>query len=178
VAEAAGISISDVSRIERGVAPRVPFERLAVIAAVLGLDVPLRVFPAGDPIRDQAQIALLARFRALLPQGLAWRTEVPIRRAGDLRAWDAVVGGPGWRLPLDAETRLNDVQGLSRREALKRRDDGATVSLLVVAGTRHNRHVLRIARADLIGTFPTSSAKALAALARGEPPDTTAIVVL
>lgn len=178
VAEAAGISISEVSRIERGAAPRVPFERLAIVAAVLGLDLPLRVFPAGDPIRDQAQVALLARFRAFLPLGITWRTEVPIRLAGDRRAWDAVVAGPGWRLPLDAETRLNDVQALSRRETLKRRDDGSSRSILLVAGTRNNRHVLRLARADLIGTFPLSGARALAALARGEPPDHSAIVVL
>jgi hypothetical protein len=178
VAVAAGISISEVSRIERGVAPHVPFERLAVVASVLGLDLPLRAFPAGEPVRDKAQLNLLARFRTLLPAGLNWRTEVPIRREGDQRAWDAVVGGPGWRLPIDAETRLRDVQALARREALKRRDDRSAVSILLVAGTRHNRHVLRLARPELIGDFPGGRMRMLELLARGEPPEASAIVLL
>jgi transcriptional regulator with XRE-family HTH domain len=142
VAEAVGISHTELSRIERGLALWVPFETLVVIAAILGLDLPLRAFPAGGPIRDRAQIELLAKFRALLPTDLTWRTEVPLRIGRDLRAWDAVVGGRGWNVPVDAETRLRDVQALARRTALKRRDDGAEIMVLLVAGTRTNRHVL------------------------------------
>jgi len=67
-----------MSRIERGAAPWVTFETLAVIAAVLGLDLPSRAFPIGNPIRDVAQLQLLAKLRALLPPGLTWRTEVPL----------------------------------------------------------------------------------------------------
>jgi hypothetical protein len=145
---------------------------------VLGLDLPLRAFPAGEPIRDRAQIALIANFRALLPTGLAWHTDVPIRREGDRRAWDVVASGPGWRLPIDAETRLRDVQALARREALKRRDDGSAVSILLVAGTRHNRQVLRLARADLIGDYPMRSHVAIALLASGTPLNESAIVIL
>jgi len=50
VGAAAGISHAQVSRIELGRAPNVPFVTLAVIAAVLGLDLPLRTFVSGDPI--------------------------------------------------------------------------------------------------------------------------------
>jgi transcriptional regulator with XRE-family HTH domain len=70
VGDAAGISHGQVSRLELGRAPHVPFETLAVMAAVLGLDLPLRTFASGDPIRDVAQVALLARLRALLPSHL------------------------------------------------------------------------------------------------------------
>ena len=167
-----------MSRIERGAAPWVTFETLAVIAAVLGLDLPSRAFPIGNPIRDVAQLQLLAKLRALLPPGLTWRTEVPLRIERDLRAWDAVVGGPGWRVPVDAETRLRDVQALARREALKRRDDGAETMILLVTDTRHNRQVIRLAKADLVGDFPMTAAAVLAAVCKGERPTGSGILFL
>jgi transcriptional regulator with XRE-family HTH domain len=167
---AVGFSNSEVSRIEHGQAPYVPFERLVLIAAALGLDLPLRTFPVGEPIRDAAQLALLARLRALLPPTIRWRTEVPLNIPGDRRAWDAAIEGPRWRLPVDAETRLRDVQALSRRIALKRRDDESEAVILLVADTRHNRHVLRLAGPDLAADFPTPGRAALAALSGGERP--------
>ena len=178
VAGAAGISQAELSRIERGAAPWIAYETLVLIAAILGLDLPLRAFPVGSPIRDVAQLQLLARFRALLPTGLTWRTEVPLRAERDLRAWDAVVGGPGWRMPIDAETRLHDVQALARRTALKRRDDDAELMILLVADTRHNRQVMRLAKPDLVADFPAQGRSMLAALSSGERPPAAAIVFL
>ena len=78
VGRAIGRSHTEASRIERGLAPHVPFETLVVAAAAVGLDLPLRTFPAGEPIRDRAQLGLLAKLRAALGPGLTWRTEVPI----------------------------------------------------------------------------------------------------
>lgn len=178
VAEAIAISHTEVSRIERGVATRVPYETLVTMGAVLGLDVPLRAFPSGDPIRDAAQLALLARLRVLLPAPLTWRTEVPLDVPGDRRAWDAVIGGPDWRVPVDAESRLRDVQACTRRVALKRRDDGSDVVILLVADTRHNRRVLRLAAPDLAGEFPMTGPAVLAALRIGEAPSASGIVLL
>jgi transcriptional regulator with XRE-family HTH domain len=178
VAEAVGISHTEMSRIERGVAPWVAYETLVMIAAVLGLDLPLRAFPVGGPIRDRAQLELLAKLRAILPTDLTWRTEVPLRIERDLRAWDAVVGGQGWKVPVDAETRLRDVQALARRAALKRRDDATEVMILLVADTRHNRQVLRLAKSDLAGDFPLPGPAVLAALSKGERPTGSGIVFL
>jgi transcriptional regulator with XRE-family HTH domain len=178
VAEAVGISQAELSRVERGMAPWVTYETLVLIAAVLGLDLPLRAFPVSGPVRDVAQLRLLAKFRALLPAGLTWRTEVPLEIERDLRAWDAVVGGRGWILPIDAETRLRDVQALARREALKRRDDGGEIMILLVADTRHNRQVVRLAKPDLVGDFPTPGTVVLAALSRAERPTGSGIVFL
>jgi transcriptional regulator with XRE-family HTH domain len=178
VGDAAGISHGQVSRLELGRAPHVPFETLAVMAAVLGLDLPLRTFASGDPIRDVAQVTLLARLRALLPSHLTWRSEVPLAIPGDRRAWDGEIGGIGWRLPVDAETRRRDVQALARRAALKRRDDGNPTVLLLVADTRHNRRVLRLAADDLAAAFPVAGARALADLRAGLPPSGSAIVLL
>jgi hypothetical protein len=114
----------------------------------------------------------------LLPDGLTWRTEVPIRIERDLRAWDAVVGGPGWRVPIEAETRLHDVQVLARRTALKRRDDGAELMILLVADTRHNRQIVRLAITDLMADFPAPGRSVLAAMASGQRPPAAAIVFL
>jgi transcriptional regulator with XRE-family HTH domain len=125
VGAAAGISHAEVGRIERATAPRVPFVTLSTLGSVLGLDISIRAYPDGEPVRDAAQIALLARLRALLPRGLTWRTEVPLDVPSDMRAWDAVIGGPAWQIPVDAESRLRDVQACTRRVALKRRDDNA-----------------------------------------------------
>lgn len=149
-----------------------------MIGAILGLDVSLRAYPDGDPIRDAAQLGLLARFRARLPAGLSWRSEVPLGVQGDQRAWDAVAAGPGWHVPVDAETRLHDVQAFSRRLALKSRDDAVDVLILLVADTRHNRRVLRLAAPDLAMQFPAKGPAILAALAAGRPPPGSGIVLL
>jgi transcriptional regulator with XRE-family HTH domain len=176
--EAVGLSASEMSRIELGQANYVPFTRLALIAAALGLDLPLRAFPAGEPIRDAAQLALLAKLRALLPPGLRWRTEVSLAIPADLRAWDAVIEGRGWQVPVEAETRLRDVQALSRRLALKQRDDRREVVILLVGDTRHNRHVLRLAGPDLAAAFPMSGRAVLGALRNGERPAGSGIVLV
>ena len=178
VAQAVGISHAEVSRIENGRARRVPYETLAVTAAVLGLDLPLRTFPAGEPIRDAAQVALLGRLRTMLGPELRWRTEVPLAIPGDRRAWDAVIEGRGWRVPVDAESRLRDVQAFSRRLALKQHDDRSESVILLVADTRHNRHVLRLVGPDLAATFPTPGRQAIAKLSNGERPPGSAIILL
>ena len=173
-----GISPAAIGRIERAEAPHVAYETLVLLASALGLDVPLRAYPNGDPVRDAAQLALLAGLRALLPKHLRHPTEVPLGIAGDLRAWDLVIQGPGWSLPTEAETRLRDVQALRRRLALKCRDAGVDTMLLVVADTRHNRHVLRLAAAEFAETFPIRGRDALAALRRGEKPSGSAIILV
>jgi transcriptional regulator with XRE-family HTH domain len=173
-----GISHSQISRIERGLLRHVPYETIAILGATLGLDVPLRAFPNGDPVRDAGQLALLKRFRALLPASLRHRTEVPIGPPGDLRAWDDVIDAPGWTLPVEAESRIHDVQALQRKLTLKCRDGGVDRMLLVVADTRHNRHVLRLAADDFGAAFPLRGREALGELRAGRRPSSSAIVLL
>jgi transcriptional regulator with XRE-family HTH domain len=175
VGDLVGVSHSGISRVERGLAPRVAYQTLVEIGAVLGLDIPLRTYPNGDPVRDTAQLKLLARFRAMLPASLRHRTEVPIGIPGDGRAWDEVIVGDGWTVPVEAESRVRDSQALRRKLALKLRDSGADLMLLVVADTRHNRHVLRMAAEDFAEAFPVSGRAALAALQRGDRPSGSAI---
>jgi len=173
-----GISAAAIGRIERGQSPHVAYETLVLLASALGLDIPLRAYPNGDRVRDAGQLGLLAGLRGLLPTHVRHPTEVPLGIPGDLRAWDEVITGRGWTLPTEAETRIGDVQALRRRLALKCRDAGVDTMLLVVADTRHNRHVLRLAAADLAEAFPVRGRDALAALHRGEKPSGSAILLV
>jgi transcriptional regulator with XRE-family HTH domain len=178
VAEALGISISQASRIELGQAPRVPYVTLAQYAAAVGLDLPLRTYPGGSPIRDRAQLELLADFRAVLHGSLRWAVEVPLPSPGDQRAWDGVVTGHGWRFGVEAETAIGDVQALLRRIALKQRDGGTDGVILVVRGTRLTRAALRASEAAFGPAFPISGRRALELLAAGVNPGGSAVVVM
>lgn len=93
VGRAAGMSYSQVGRVERAVLPSVTLRQLARIGAVVGLDVRVRTYPGPTPLRDAAQIALMDRLRVRLAATQTMRTEVPIPIEGDLRAWDAVIAG-------------------------------------------------------------------------------------
>jgi hypothetical protein len=167
-----------VSRIERGLVSNVPYSTLVALGPVLGLDVPLRAYPSGDPVRDAGQLKVLQRLRVLLGPSLGLKPEVPVGGPGDLRAWDAVVTGPGWSMPVEAETRIRDVQALCRRLALKQRDGGRPALLLVLADTRHNREVCRRTASDLAALFPVPSRQARTALARGERPGGSAVLLV
>jgi hypothetical protein len=149
----------------------------AAMGAVVGLDVRLRAYPAGDPIRDAGQQRLLERLRERLHPKLSWRTEVGLRLVGDPRAWDAEIGGATWRLPVDAETVVDDLQALERRLTLKQRDDGADQVLLVVADTRRNRRALAAAPAAF-GAFGRDARSTLRALATGRDPGRSGIVMV
>jgi transcriptional regulator with XRE-family HTH domain len=177
VAGAARLSSSQVSRIERALLPGVSIEQLARLLAVVGLDLSGRAYPFGLPLRDAPQLGLLGRFQALLHASLPFRREVAVPGEGDLRAWDAVVYGAGEPIALEAETRLRDVQALTRRIALKQRDAGIERVILLVADSRTNRRVLRDAAAAF-AAFPISSRSVLEALARGADPGGSGVVVL
>jgi len=178
VADAVGVSHTEISRIEHALSPRVPFETLATVGAILGLDLSLRAYPDGEPIRDAAQLALLARLRTMLHSTLTWRTEVPLEIPGDRRAWDAVIGGVGWGVAVDAESRLRDVQACTRKVTLKRRDDRREVVILLVSDTRHNRRILGLAGPDLLGEFPMPGRRVLSALTSGLRPAGSGMVLL
>jgi len=179
VGRSVGMSYSQVGRIERATLPSASLFQLARIGAVVGLDVRLRAFPGSSPLRDAGQLALLDRFRRRLAPGLTVRTEVPLPIQGDLRAWDAVIAGfqpEADPLHTEAETRLYDAQGQLRRIALKARDGGADVLLLVVADTPRNRTAVRSAGPMIGQMFPVSPRTALTALAAGRHPGGSALI--
>jgi len=179
VARAARTSRSSVSRIEKGGrAPRVSVERVSTVLAAVGLDLALRAYPAGPPIRDAAHIRLLARFRQRIGPAWRWRPEVPIGAPGDPRAWDGVLVRDARVVAVEAETRLRDVQALLRRVAAKRRDGAADRLVLVVADTRTNREVVRVARPEFVAAFPADARTAWSALAAGLPPPGDSLILV
>ena len=178
VCGAVGVSTSTGSRLERGLLEHVDVMLLARFCAVVGLDLSIRAYPGGQPIRDAAQLALLREFRALVHTSLDWATEVPLPLTGDLRAWDGLLRGKGWRYGVEAETAPHDGQAILRRLALKQRDGQVDGVLLILRETRQVRAFLREI-ADVAGTtFPIAGTRALELPGVGADPGSSAIVVL
>jgi transcriptional regulator with XRE-family HTH domain len=178
VATAAGISRPQYGRIERGLAPEVSVERIAVVASALGLEPSLRFYPSGDPIRDEGHASLLERLHARCHSSLVWRTEVPFPAPGDRRAWDAVIRGASWRAGVEAETRPNDLQALDRKLALKERDGEADWLILLLLASRHNRALLMEHGSVLRARFPLDARRALERLGTGAPLGGNALILL
>jgi transcriptional regulator with XRE-family HTH domain len=167
---ASGISGSEIGRIEHGASRRLSIDVAATVAAVLGLELSVRLYPRGDRVRDAASMALLHRLRDRMGAAWRWQYEVPLG-PDDLRAWDAVVTSARGdrRLAIEAETRLRDIQALLRRLALKRAaDPRVDRAVLLVADTRNNRLVMVGAAPMLQAGFPMKTRHALAPLARGK----------
>jgi transcriptional regulator with XRE-family HTH domain len=174
---ATGISKSEIGRIERGRAPMVPLRVVIRQATALGLTIPLKLYPGGDPLRDMGQARLLERFRQRLHPSLRWDTEVPLPIPGDRRAWDAVCGREAWRVGVEAETVLDDSQAVDRRVSLKRRDGGVDHVVILIADTPRNRRALEQTAAGFSG-FPLRTREIMAALGAGLEPRGSGVVIL
>jgi hypothetical protein len=181
VAVSSGMSASQVGRIERGTLPSVSVDQLARVGAAVGLDVRVRSFPGPDPLLDAGQIAVLGRLRSRLHPDLGFRAEVPLPITGDQRAWDAMIDalrGITPLLPVEAESRLIDGQAQIRRIMLKLRDSGLEHVLVVIADTRRNRDAVAAAASTILADFPVPQRRAMAALAAGEHPGGSALILL
>jgi hypothetical protein len=160
--------------------PTVSVDQLARIGAAVGLDVRVRAYPGPDPVLDAGQMVVLGRLRSRLASELGFRTEVPLPIVGDQRAWDARIDrlrGLSSQLPVEVDTRLVDGQSQVRRVMLKLRDSGFDHVLYVLADTRSNREALAAAPA-IRSDFPVSQRRAMTALAAGEHPGGSALVLL
>jgi hypothetical protein len=169
--------VDTIIRLEASDAATMTVDLVARVAAVVGLQLAASLYPDGDPVRDTAHLALLARLRARIHQALRWYAEVAIPIAGDQRSGDATIVGAGWDALVEAETRLGDLQLLERRAAAKRRDLGADRLILLIAATRHNREVIRL-HPELRERFPIDTRTCLKRLAAGEDPGGDCLVVL
>jgi transcriptional regulator with XRE-family HTH domain len=175
---AVGMSHAQLGRIERGVLVNVTIDQLSRAAAAVGLRLVVRAYPDGDPVVDRAQLALLGRLRDRLPASATIRFEVPLPIAGDRRAWDAIVEVGGSRFAVEAETRIWDVQAVTRRIALKQRDDGIAAVVLLAGDTAANRRTLRDHGDALAGQFPLDGRAVLRAVRAGRVPAANGILVL
>jgi len=172
------MSRAQYGRIERGEIAGISFVQASCAAAAVGLRLSLRTFPDGDPVRDVGQLRLLERFRALLPSGAAWRTEVPLPMPGDRRAWDATVGMLGRCVGCEAETKVNDIQAMERKLALKLRDGEVDVLIVIVADTVANRDALDRHREELRALLPLDTREILRCLRVGRLPSASGLMVI
>jgi transcriptional regulator with XRE-family HTH domain len=177
IARQVGISPAQYSRIERGLTASLSIERASVLLATVGLELSVRAYPAGQPLRDATHAGLLSRFRAALHPSLRFLTEVPFPTPGDPRAWDAVVSGPGWRLGVEAETRPRR-HALERRLALKLRDGDVSSMSLLLLDTRHNRDFVRAHHEVLRERFPIPGRRSLELLHAGVDPGGCSVLLL
>jgi transcriptional regulator with XRE-family HTH domain len=175
---AVGMSHAQFGRIERAELDQPTVQQLSLACAAVGLKLVIRAYPDGEPVRDAAQIALLARLRSELPAAALWRTEVPLPIHGDRRAWDAVISLVGGDVAVEAESRLRDIQALQRRVALKQRDGGIDRVILLVNDTAANRRILAAVRDELRAQFPLDSRAILQAIRAGRAPSASGLVIL
>src|SRR5688572_27911123 len=119
VAKAVGIGRSTYTQVEAGA-----FESLSVLvasrtAAVLGLDLSVKAYPGGSPLRDGAHSARLGLVLGLVATPLKTAREVALptsaERPYEQRAWDAMVTGDAKRTAMEMEMRVTDAQDLERR---------------------------------------------------------------
>ena len=174
---AAGLSGSEVGRVERGESPWLTTVHAARLLSSVGLDLWVRAYSGGLPVRDAGHLQLLARFEARLPASVHCHREWPIPGSRDRRALDLFLAGLPLRTGVEAETVLDDLQALQRDVNLKRRDAGLDRMILLVRDSRRNRDILRSTDA-LQRSFPMSTRATMAALGRGQDPGADAIVVL
>jgi transcriptional regulator with XRE-family HTH domain len=177
VANAAGISAAELSRIERGLAPWLDVLAASRICAIVGLDVAVRAYPGGDPLRDRVHVPMFAAFRSVLGPGLRLRAEVPVSGSA-LRAWDGTVADAHDEAAVELESRVSDAQALVRRVTLKKRDSGIDRVILVVLDTRTNRLAMRAATPLLETEFPLQDRAIRRALAAGAVPSASGILLL
>ena len=177
VAGAAGISAAELSRIERGLAPWLVMLAASKICAIVGLDLAMRAFPGGNPLRDRAHVSMFAAFRSLLGPGLRLRAEVPVV-GSDLRAWDGTVADTHAEAAVELESRVGDAQALTRRVTLKQRDSGIDCVILALLDSRTNRLALRAAMPLLETEFPLTDRAVRRALMAGAVPSSSGILLL
>jgi transcriptional regulator with XRE-family HTH domain len=178
VAAALGRSASQYSRLEHGLIRGLTIPEASIALAAVGLDLSVRVYPGGPPIRDRAHAALIERLRARCHRSIRVSTEVPLPDPGDLRAWDVVLAAAAWRHALEVETRPRDRQALERRIALKERDGAVGGVSLLLLDSRHDREFVRLHAHALAERFPVPASEALAALRDGRDPGRGSVILL
>lgn len=145
--------------------------------AVVGLDVSMRAFPGGSPLRDAGQLRLLDRFRRLVGDAWNWRTEVPVSAdPRDRRAFDVVLSRGARRVAAEAIGRVVDAQGQVRPIELKAATSGVDRVVLILSDSRQSRAAVAAGRPTLEPAFPCPARVALTALRAGELPPGNAVI--
>lgn len=167
-----GLDASNVWRAESGNVSGVTVRRLSEIASLLGLELGLRLYPIGDPVRDKGQLRLGKRFQTLLSDHWRVTDETLLPGHGELRAWDKLLRLIGSRPPyivgVDLETRIRDIQALVRRTRGRERDGLVDAILVVVSDSAVNRRLVDELRRALGDEYQTDQREIIRSLRAGE----------
>jgi transcriptional regulator with XRE-family HTH domain len=174
----AGMSRSQFGRLEHGDVGQPSVEQVCRAARAVGLRPWLKLYPDDLLVRDAAQLALLIRFEELLSPPLRMRREVPMPIGGDLRAWDARISDGERVASVEAVSWFDDAQAVTRRIALKTRDDpDAGAVILLLSRTAHNRAVMAAHRETLRDQFPLDGGAIARSLRAGRVPAVSGILM-
>ena len=168
VAAELGWHQSALNRLERFDFENVPLVRLAEIAAVLGLELSIRLHLVGDPIYDEASQGLIGRFLRVVSASYRVTREALLPSGGQ-RSWDVLLRLASLLVGVELVTRVRDVQALVRLIRLRERDGGADHVLLVLSDSTHNRALLEQLTDALGPRFTTPPRQILDALRAGRP---------
>jgi transcriptional regulator with XRE-family HTH domain len=131
--------------------------KLSQAAAVCGLELTASIYPKGEPLRDRGQLKLIARFRSMLAATWHVRIEAPFPMLGDLRSWDVLIRlGSVYRVGVEAETRVRDIQELVRRIRQRELHGGVNEILVILSDSAHNRRIVGQLREALGERYTTS----------------------
>jgi transcriptional regulator with XRE-family HTH domain len=171
LASCADVDQGYVSRIEAGAA-KPSLKILIAIAACLGADLGVRLFPASGPlIRDRFQAPMVEALIGLL--GPAWRARPEVVVPSAHGVIDLVLSRALDRLVVACEchSELRRLELVLRRAGQKTESlrgqvgtTGPLSSLLLLRSTRATREIARAYEATLAAAYPARSADAVAAL--------------
>jgi DNA-binding XRE family transcriptional regulator len=185
VARHAGITRSHLSMIEAGTrAPSWPV--LTRIAAVLGSDLSVRLFPGREPrLRDRFQAPMVEALLKMLPDRWSRAVEVAVHRPA--RGFiDCVISDRDMPriVSIEAHSEIRRLEALIRSaidksESLPSSDLWPFLSagtarppihrVLLLRSTAANREIARSFAATLSAAYPARTAEVVAALARSRP---------
>lgn len=177
LAAGAGINRSHVARIEEGTA-RPSMEVLVAVAATLGADLGVRLFPGPGPrLRDRLQAPIVeALLRRLHARWMA-TPELPVPKARGFIDVALALRGAALGLACEVHSELRSVEAVLRRLLEKAGalaelgTHGSSVStLLVVRSTLATREIVRLHESTFAAAFPARIDEALAALCGPDAP--------
>jgi transcriptional regulator with XRE-family HTH domain len=171
LARAAGISNSTLAALERGVHDPTT-EVLARIAAVLGMDLAMRLYPGTGPlIRDHSQAAMIEALLGMLhprwrPTPEVWVTR-PVKGVIDLVLEPELQTEPLVSVEAQSELRRLEQQirwAHAKSQALSETRGRSASPLLLLRSTRNTRAIVADHAATVRAAYPAPSADAHAAL--------------
>lgn len=178
LARGLGWSQQNYSRFELEQLDSVTLIDICVAASVLGLEPSVTLHRIGPALRDKGHEALIGRLLRLLSPAWKVAREVPFPNPGDPRWWDLILRLPDFRLGVEAETRIRDMQALIRRMRERAREGGADELLLVLSDSGHHRALASDLRGAFGEGFGERQPVLLRALRSGAPLSSSGVILI